>query len=138
MNDNSFELSIPNVSLSSSVVGIRNGDPLPATEAMTREEKKYIFFLTIFFFLLGLPQGFFSGIGLMLMANGATMNQLGILEYNILVILGLAGLPYSLKIFVAPVIDTFYSRRIGKRRSYILPCFYLQGAIFLIMAISDY
>jgi PAT family acetyl-CoA transporter-like MFS transporter 1 len=48
-------------------------------------------------------------------------------------LLALVNLPFSFKLFTAPMIDTFYFKNFGKRKSYIVPLhFIIAGAFFFL------
>lgn len=54
--------------------------------------------------------------------KGASFLEIGLLS--------LTSYPFSLKILTAPILDTFYFPKVGKRKSYILPTQYLMAGIF--------
>jgi hypothetical protein len=41
-----------------------------------------------------------------------------------------AGYPYSLKLLWSPIVDAFFSERIGRRKSWILPIQLVTGLLF--------
>lgn len=97
--------------------------PLP----MTPSEKRSIIILILLYFIQGIPIGLFdSSIPLIFIENGVDYKALGLLSF--------VTYPFSLKLFFAPVEDAYFSRRVGKRKSYILPCQYLMAFVFLISA----
>ena len=48
------------------------------------------------------------------------------------VIISLAGFPFALKILWASFLDKYFIKSFGKRKTYIVPCKYLVGVIYLI------
>lgn len=38
------------------------------------------------------------------------------ISYEALAVFSFAGWPYSIKLFVAPIVDSVYSRRVGRRK----------------------
>ena len=55
------------------------------------------------------------------------------LSYSQFGLFSLAGYPYSLKLFWSPVVDQIYSRRIGRRKSWIIPTQLLVGSLFYVL-----
>ena len=75
--------------------------------------------------LIFLPIGFFSGLPLLLTSAtlGTWLADLGI-DKTTIGLFALVGLPYALKFFWAPLLDTTlfgsFSKRVGRRRSWII------------------
>jgi hypothetical protein len=46
----------------------------------------------------------------------------------------LAGYPYSLKLLWSPIVDSYFWRRIGRRKSWIIPTQLLIGLGFLLIS----
>lgn len=46
--------------------------------------------------------------------------------------------PLSFKLVMAPFIDSFYTKILGKRRTYVIPSMYLLGLTIITLAYSDY
>ena len=94
---------------------------------MTSSEKKSIIIVLLLSFVQGIPIGVFdSSIPLILIENGVSYKDLGLLSF--------VTYPYTLKLLFAPVEDAYFIQRIGKRKSYVLPCQYLMALVFLILA----
>jgi len=71
-------------------------------------------FISLLQFTQGLPQGFFNvGISLILVSNGASLTSLGIYSWVVI--------PYFLKIFYAPLMDSYYIKSVGARKTFIIP-----------------
>ena len=47
-----------------------------------------------------------------------------------------AGWPFSMKLLWAPIVDSLFSKRIGRRKSWLIPVQYLMG--FVCLFFSDY
>lgn len=77
----------------------------------------------------GIPLGLvFGSIPYMLKSeksNNLSYSQFGLFS--------LAGYPYSLKLLWSPLVDQIYSRRLGRRKSWILPVQSLVGVFFYIL-----
>lgn len=55
-------------------------------------------------------------------------------SYGALAKFSFASLPYSLKLFIAPVVDSFYSRTFGRRKSWIVPVQLAIGLMALLLS----
>jgi len=78
--------------------------------------------LTILYMIQGIPLGFFKlSISSILVEKGVHYKDLGLLS--------LVSLPYSLKFFFAPILDAFYFKKLGQRKSYIVPTQYIYALI---------
>ena len=77
-------------------------------------DKYRIMLLFILFFYQGMIFGFMDkAIPVILIQNGASLNQIGILSF--------AAYPWSFKFLTAPIMDTYYSHSFGKRKTYLIP-----------------
>ncbi|KAF8588471.1 MFS general substrate transporter [Ramaria rubella] len=56
------------------------------------------------------------------------------LSYSQIGIFALAGYPYSLKLFWSPIVDSLFFRRIGRRKSWIVPMQLIIGSLMLWIA----
>lgn len=75
----------------------------------------------------GLPMGLaFGSIPFLLKEQGSS--------YADLAKFSLASLPYSVKLFIAPVVDSFYSSRFGRRKSWIVPVQIVIGFVTFFLA----
>lgn len=75
--------------------------------------------LAVFYFVQGLPFGFQSkALSIYLAAIGVSLTNIGFA--------GALSLPWLLKPLWAPLVDRFYSSRLGRRRSWIIP---MQAAL---------
>ncbi|GJQ14273.1 hypothetical protein GpartN1_g6064.t1 [Galdieria partita] len=75
--------------------------------------------LTSLYFLQGLPMGLMFGSIPFLLQERASYTQIGIFT--------LATYPYSLKLLWSPLVDGYYSRRLGRRKTWIIPVQTLSG-----------
>lgn len=87
------------------------------------------FYLLIFlYFLQGIPVGLaFGTVPFLLksMAKETTFTQLGIFS--------MATYPYSLKILWSPIVDSVFIKKVGRRRSWIIPIQLISGTMLLIL-----
>lgn len=70
-------------------------------------------FLTLLYFLQGIPVGLAFGSVPFILKEKLSYAQIGLFS--------LASYPYSLKLFWSPIVDAFYWRNFGRRRSWIVP-----------------
>jgi hypothetical protein len=57
------------------------------------------------------------------------------LSYSELAIFSLTGYPYSLKLFWSPIVDSIYVKSIGRRKSWIIPIFFILGFLLYYLGI---
>lgn len=104
---------------------------VPPAESPTRvtwwDERYSIFLLIALYTAQGLPMGLaFGSIPFLLKEGGST--------YGDLAKFSLASLPYTLKLLIAPVVDSFYNHRFGRRKSWIVPVQLAIGSVTLALA----
>lgn len=75
--------------------------------------------LLFLYTLQGLPLGLIISIPLIIQEKSATYDQQARFS--------LAGWPFSLKLLWAPLVDALYLKRIGRRKSWLIPVQYLIG-----------
>jgi MFS family permease len=84
--------------------------------------------LTALYFVQGMPFGFqATALPVYLRSHGVSVTTIGFL--------GLLSLPWLLKVLWAPLVDRYGSRRIGRRKSWIVP---LQAALALTAAAAAF
>nr|XP_027202447.1 acetyl-coenzyme A transporter 1-like [Dermatophagoides pteronyssinus] len=81
--------------------------------------------ILLFLYLLqGIPLGLISGIPLIMMNRG--------IDYSDQAIFSFSMWPFSLKLLWAPIVDSVYSSRFGRRKSWMIPSQYLIGAFMIV------
>lgn len=94
---------------------------------MHAEDITGIVTLTVLYFiqgiLLGLPLG---SLPVLILGAGADYQDISLLTFS--------SIFFSLKFLWASVLDTHFIASIGKRKTYILPCNYITGALLLYIA----
>ncbi|MBK8717331.1 MAG: hypothetical protein IPN32_21690 [Deltaproteobacteria bacterium] len=84
-----------------------------STPAGARFDRR-IALLTLLYFCQGLPGGFLAvALPVILLQQGVDLTRVGFVSA--------LSLPWALKLLWAPWVDRRYSRRIGRRRSWMLP-----------------
>lgn len=79
--------------------------------------------LILLYVIQGIPLGLAFGSVPFLLQQSVSYTDLGIFS--------LVGYPYSLKLLWAPIVDTIFSPRIGRRKSWILPVQLCSGFVML-------
>ncbi|VDD85185.1 unnamed protein product [Enterobius vermicularis] len=83
--------------------------------------------LLLFLYLLqGVPLGLIAAIPLVLSSRNASYGQQAVFSF--------AYWPFSLKLLWAPIVDSVYWKRMGRRKSWMVPCQYLIGIFMLILS----
>eukprot|EP01017_Pseudomicrothorax_dubius_P010738 TRINITY_DN13874_c0_g1_i3.p1 TRINITY_DN13874_c0_g1~~TRINITY_DN13874_c0_g1_i3.p1 ORF type:complete len:497 (+),score=50.91 TRINITY_DN13874_c0_g1_i3:128-1618(+) len=82
--------------------------------------------LLALYFIQGLGLGTFASIGITLIEKGATAADLSILSFQ--------AYPFALKLFFAPLLDTYYFSGFGKRKTYIIPAQYAFAVVFFVIS----
>ena len=90
-----------------------------------RDEKIAILVLFSLYFIQGIPIGFYDeAVPYLLIEKGARYDQMGGFSFVLY--------PFSLKLFFAPLEDSFYFKKFGKRKSYIIPMQYMLSFTFFL------
>ena len=84
--------------------------------------------LLLLYALQGFAFGLTNGSLPVLLARKTTFVRLGQLS--------LASWPYALKALLAPLVDSIWSARVGRRKSWVLPCTLLSGCVAAALAMS--
>ncbi|EEH47262.2 uncharacterized protein PADG_03360 [Paracoccidioides brasiliensis Pb18] len=103
------------------------GLPTPRTPAMVTtsfrdlpiHDKRNFVLLCVLYFLQGVPMGLAGGSVPFLLKPYLSYGQIGIFS--------LASYPYSLKLLWSPIVDAVWSRRFGRRKSWIAPIQLISG-----------
>ncbi|XP_037027691.1 acetyl-coenzyme A transporter 1-like isoform X2 [Bradysia coprophila] len=85
-----------------------------------------ILILLFLYTLQGLPLGLITSIPLIIQEKSASYNQQARFS--------LAGWPFSLKLLWAPLVDALYLKRIGRRKSWLIPVQYLIGVTLFVLS----
>ncbi|PYH47828.1 SD08430p [Aspergillus saccharolyticus JOP 1030-1] len=99
----------------------------PQTPAMTTtsfanlpaSDRRNFMLLCVLYFLQGIPMGLATGSVPFLLKPYLSYGQIGIFS--------LASYPYSLKLLWSPIVDAIWSRRFGRRKSWITPVQVIAG-----------
>jgi len=86
---------------------------------LPEKDRRNFLVLVLLYFLQGIPMGLAGGSVPFLLKQHLSYGQIGVFS--------LASYPYSLKLLWSPIVDAVWSRRIGRRKSWILPVQMLSG-----------
>lgn len=112
---------------SHAVIEYSKNRPAPkAKEASYKKDLPNILFLMFLYLLQGVPIGLSYSLPFLLSAQKVSYTNQSIFS--------LSGWPYSMKLLWAPFIDSFFNRRIGRRKSWLVPVQYLIGTCMLVFA----
>lgn len=100
--------------------------PKVAKQASYRKDLPNIAFLMFLYLLQGIPIGLSYSLPFFLSAQKVSYSNQSLFS--------LSGWPYSMKLLWAPFIDSFFNRRIGRRKSWLVPVQYLIGTCMLVFA----
>lgn len=104
---------------------MKNNDTSSSSSlSMNAKEAWNAVLLVILYMIQGVPLGLSMGSMPFLLQNKMSYTKIGIFT--------LAGYPYSFKLLWSPIVDTLYTRRLGQRKSWILPL-QLMSAYLMIM-----
>ncbi|KAI9833227.1 MAG: hypothetical protein M1826_000140 [Phylliscum demangeonii] len=96
--------------------------PAPSGQSfwqLPSQDRRNFLLLVLLYFLQGIPMGLATGSVPFLLKPYLSYGQIGIFS--------LASYPYSLKLLWSPIVDAVWSRRLGRRKSWILPIQMLSG-----------
>ncbi|EDV96397.1 acetyl-coenzyme A transporter 1 [Drosophila grimshawi] len=91
-----------------------------------RGDRRNIAILLFLYILQGIPIGLIAAVPMLLQNRGASYKQQA--EFSF------AYWPFSIKLLWAPIVDSLYVRRFGRRKSWLVPVQYLLGAFMLLLS----
>ncbi|XP_024947327.1 acetyl-coenzyme A transporter 1 isoform X2 [Cephus cinctus] len=91
-----------------------------------RGDKKNIAILFFLYLLQGIPLGLTSAIPMILQNRGVSYRQQA--EFSFV------QWPFSLKLLWAPIVDSVFSQRFGRRKTWLIPTQYLMGIFMLFLS----
>ncbi|KAL6930425.1 related to acetyl-CoA transporter [Hanseniaspora guilliermondii] len=109
-------------------------------KTLSKKDKPQFLLLVCLYFLQGLPCGLTYGSVPFILKTLTTSNDPNsnskALSLTQIGIFSMATYPYSFKILWSPIIDSFYFKNIGRRRTWIIPLQFLISFIFLFLSMS--
>ena len=85
-----------------------------------------IFFLIFLYVILGIPIGLAFSIPLILSTRKVAYSEQGTYSFAIW--------PISLKLLWAPLVDAFFVRKIGRRKTWVVSCQFISGLVMILLA----
>lgn len=82
--------------------------------------------LTFLYVLQGIPLGLSSSIPMLLQNRQVTYTQQAVYSF--------VNWPFSMKLLWAPLVDSWYSSRMGRRKTWLVPTQYLIGIFMLVLS----
>ena len=82
-------------------------------------DKLNVLMLFLLYVLQGIPVGLYKSIPLILTNRGV--------PYTDQALFSIAYYPYSMKLLWAPLVDSLYCKRFGRRKSWLIPTQYMIG-----------
>lgn len=94
-------------------INIQEKQTLETEESDLTGDYGNIALLLLLYTLQGIPMGLSAAIPMVLQEKGASLAELGKFSF--------CSWPFSLKILWAPIVDSLYSKRVGLRKSWLIP-----------------
>lgn len=91
--------------------------------SLPKKDVKAFIILVILYTLQGVPVGLAFGSVPFILKSKLSYAQVGVFS--------LASYPYSLKLLWSPIVDAIYSRKVGRRKSWIIPVQLVSGVTLL-------
>ncbi|KAG7890376.1 hypothetical protein KL908_004213 [Ogataea polymorpha] len=93
---------------------------------LPRQDRPRFFLLVLLYLIQGVPIGLaFGSVPFLLKSAQLNYTQVGFFS--------LASYPYSLKLLWSPIVDSCYLKRLGRRRSWIIPVQTISGLTLLFL-----
>ena len=93
-------------------------------------DKLNVFMLFLLYVLQGIPVGLYKSIPLILTNCGV--------PYSEQALFSIAYYPYSMKLLWAPLVDSLYFKRFGRRKSWLIPTQYMIGKKHILTMNTNY
>ncbi|XP_065173395.1 acetyl-coenzyme A transporter 1 [Atheta coriaria] len=108
---------------------VENGDSNygVAQKGSLKGDRTNIALLFFLYTLQGIPLGLSAAIPMILQNRGVSYKQQA--EFSFV------NWPFSLKLLWAPIVDSMYSTRIGRRKTWMVPSQYMLGAFMLLLSV---
>lgn len=100
-----------------------NATSSSSSSSLPRRDYLNFVVLIVLYTLQGVPVGLAFGLVPFILKSKLTYSQVGVFS--------LASYPYSLKLLWSPIVDALYSKKVGRRKSWILPVQLVSGLALL-------
>ncbi|ODV94372.1 hypothetical protein PACTADRAFT_51218 [Pachysolen tannophilus NRRL Y-2460] len=124
---NSLDGSASSLS-SSSADMFNNKNQTKKAMSLPRKDRPQFLILVLLYLIQGIPIGLsFGSIPYILKSSNLSYSQIGIFT--------LASYPYSFKLIYSPIVDSIFSKKIGRRKSWIIPVQFLSGITLILLGL---
>jgi PAT family acetyl-CoA transporter-like MFS transporter 1 len=90
------------------------------------QDRSSIALLLLLYVLQGIPLGLAGSIPLILQSRNVAYKDQAIFSF--------AFWPFSVKLLWAPIVDSVFSRRVGRRKTWLIPTQYLIGLFLIVLS----
>lgn len=94
--------------------------------ALPPHDRKQFYLLVVLYLLQGIPVGLTFGTIPFILKSSQRQTS-----FVTIGLFSMATYPYSLKILWSPIVDSWYSQKVGRRRSWIIPVQFVTGITLL-------
>ncbi|GAA6025567.1 hypothetical protein JCM11491_003216 [Sporobolomyces phaffii] len=101
---------------------VHDSGSTPTTPALSLRDRRALALLVALYLLQGIPVGLAFGSIPFLLRSKLSYSQIGIFT--------LCTYPYSLKLLWSPIVDSIFSPKLGRRKSWIVPIQTIVGLMF--------
>jgi PAT family acetyl-CoA transporter-like MFS transporter 1 len=105
---------------------ISTGSSGGSFETIPLKEKLSMLLLLVLYTLQGIPMGLSGSIPLILKERGASYSALGLYS--------MVSLPFSLKLLWAPLVDSKFISKFGRRKTWLVPVQLLTGLVLILFS----
>lgn len=95
-------------------------------EESMKTDRGSIALLLLLYVLQGMPLGLTGSIPLILQTKHVAYKDQAVFSF--------AFWPFSVKLLWAPIVDSVFSRRVGRRKSWLIPTQYLIGLFIILLS----
>jgi PAT family acetyl-CoA transporter-like MFS transporter 1 len=95
---------------------------------MSPSDRVSILLLLFLYVLQGIPLGLISSVPMILQNRHVSYSQQAQFSF--------AYWPFSLKLLWAPIVDSIYSSKFGRRKTWLVPIQYLIGAFMFVLSLN--
>lgn len=117
-------VDVENTTMNSSLIS--NHLETKKEEEGSKHDRLNIAVLLFLYVLQGIPLGLSGSIPLILSSRHVSYKEQAMFSF--------VYWPFSLKLCWAPIVDSFYSNRIGRRKSWLVPTQYLIGVFMMVLS----
>lgn len=104
----------------------RKGAQVPCVPKSMQDDFADMVLLVVLYAVQGIPLGLTFGSLPFLLQQTVSYTEIGIFSF--------AGYPYSLKLLWSPIVDTFFSNSLGRRKSWIVPIQLMAGSLLIFIS----